>query len=341
MNRLQIRGLEVKRGAFDFGPVDLAVGAEVLSVLGPSGCGKTTLVDAIAGYLAPRAGGIRLNGRDLTGVPPESRGTVVVFQDGALFPHMTARENIAYVGADPEEIRHLGQTLDVVDVLDKPADALSGGERQRVALARALAAEPDALLLDEPLANLDTPIRRRLRADLRTLLADQGVPTLYFTHDQRAAAAVGDRVAVLRGGQVDQVGPPTAVFTRPATPFVASFTDGGGILEGEVVASGDGVGVDIGPTVLEAPVSGPPGRSVRLAVRRAGVQLRPDTAPGALEATVVAQVFEGDRHRLRLEIGTGVTIEATLPVEASSVPSAGDTVHIDLPLEALHPIGED
>jgi molybdate/tungstate transport system ATP-binding protein len=105
MNRLQIRGLEVKRGAFDFGPVDLAVGAEVLSVLGPSGCGKTTLVDAIAGYLAPRAGGIRLNGRDLTGVPPESRGTVVVFQDGALFPHMTARENVAYGGYEPFGVR--------------------------------------------------------------------------------------------------------------------------------------------------------------------------------------------------------------------------------------------
>lgn len=341
MSRLDIQELGLDRGSFEFGPVDLSVGPEVLSVLGPSGCGKTTLVDVVAGYLSPQAGAIDLNGCSLEGVPPEARGTAVVFQDGALFPHMTARENVAYAGADRDTVQRLAETLDVIDVLDRPADALSGGERQRVALARALAAEPDVLLLDEPLANLDTPIRRRLRADLRTLLAEQGVPVLYLTHDQRAAAAVGDRVAVLRDGELEQVGPPQTVFTRPATPFVASFTDGGGILEGAVVTLGDGFGVDIGQTVLEAPIAGPAGRSVTLAVRRAAVHVdQPHDAAG-LEARVETRLFEGDRHRLRLDLGDGTRIEASLPVDADWVPSAGDLVSVDLPPAALHPIGED
>lgn len=220
---LALDGLERSFKGFRLGPLELAVDDEVLAVLGPSGCGKTTLLSLVAGLLAPDGGSVALDGRPLDGRPPEERDVGLVFQDGALFPHMTARENVAYPGADDDRVAALAATLEIEDVLDRPAPALSGGERRRVALARALAADPDALLLDEPLANLDPPIRRRLRPELAAVFEDLAIPVVYVTHDQRSAAALGDRLAVLGDGTIHQQGPVDAVLDRPRTAFVARF----------------------------------------------------------------------------------------------------------------------
>jgi molybdate/tungstate transport system ATP-binding protein len=298
---LDVTDLRTAYDGFALGPIDLAVEDGVLAVLGPSGCGKTTLLSLVAGLTTPDAGSVTLDGRSLDGRPPEDRDVGLVFQDGALFPHMTARENVADAGAGPDRVAALADRLELSDVLDRPATALSGGERQRVALARSLAADPDALLLDEPLSNLDAPIRRRLRVRLRATFDDLAVPVVHVTHDQRAAAALGDRVAVMRDGQVVQVGPVENVFDRPASPFVARFV-GANVLPGDVVD-----------------------RAGRVAIRPEHVALRGDH-----EATVLAVVREDATARVTLDVdGTAVDAFATDP------PAVGDTVGVDLPDDHL------
>lgn len=340
---LDLEALCVEYEAFTLGPLNLAVEDEVLAVLGPSGCGKTTLLHAIAGHREVSSGRITLSGRDLDGVAPSARGTPLVFQTGALFPHMSARENIAYPGAPPERVESLAETLAVSDVLERRAGTLSGGERQRVALARALAANPSALLLDEPLSNLDTPIRRRLRVDLRDVLSQLGIPVVYVTHDQRSAAAVGDRLAVLKDGQLQQVGTPTDVFRRPATPFVASFTGGGGLIQGTVVDTGGDRGVAIGDHVLAVPLSERLGAEVTLAVHREMVSLAAGQGSNRLPGRVQHVVFEGDRYRIRVRLRAGPTIEATLPpqTEGSELPEGSETVWVSLPPSSVYPVSED
>ena len=221
---LELDSLSKTYAGFAFGPVDLSVGDEVLSVLGPSGSGKSTLLSLIAGTVTPDSGTISLDGRRLDGRPIADRETGLVFQDGALFPHLTARENIAYAATDPDRVDDLASTFEIAALLDRRPSTLSGGERQRVALARTLAAEPRALLLDEPLSSLDAPIRRRLRGELHQLFADLDIPVIYVTHDQRTATALGDRLAVIRDGAIEQIAIPPRVLSRPETPLVASFT---------------------------------------------------------------------------------------------------------------------
>ncbi|WP_135821838.1 ABC transporter ATP-binding protein [Halostella litorea] len=312
--------------AFRLGPVDLTVGDEVLAVLGPSGCGKSTLLGLVAGTLDPDGGRVSLSGRRLDGRPPEERGVGVVFQDGALFPHMTARENVAYAGAAPERVADLATTLEVADVLDRPATALSGGERQRVALARALAADPDALLLDEPLANLDAPVRRRLRGALHETFAETGVPTVLVTHDRRVATAVGDRVAVLRDGGVEQVGTPSAVLDRPATPFVARFTGSENVFESRVVdRDADGVALAFGDATLRSTRDAPAGATVTACVRPARVRLVGGDAPegaNVLRGTVARWLHEGDEYRVTAAVD-GAADHVTAAVPATAFERAG------------------
>ena len=294
---LELTQLATAYDGFRLGPVDLAVGEEVLAVLGPSGCGKTTLLSLVAGLTAPDAGSVALGGRPLDGRQPEERDVGLVFQDGALFPHMTARQNVAYPGASPARVEELADLLELEGVLDRPAPDLSGGERQRVALARALAADPAALLLDEPLANLDAPIRRRLRTQLDAVFDSLAVPVVYVTHDQRSAAALGDRVAVLRDGRVAQAGPTEAVFERPRTAFVARFV-GANVLPGTLVGA-------------EHPV----------AIRPEHVAL-----DGERAATVRSSVREGAASRVTLDLD-GTAVDAF----ASDPPAVGKRVGLRFP----------
>ena len=231
---------------------------EFFSLLGPSGCGKTTLLRTVAGFEHPDAGRVHIGDRDVTGLAPQARPTAMVFQSYALFPTMTVAENIAF-GLRVRKVskvarsRRIAEALARVDLTgleDKRVTQLSGGQQQRVALARALAVEPDVLLFDEPLSNLDVALREQTRRELKVLQAHLGTTSLYVTHDQQEALALSDRIAVMRAGKILQVGPPEHLYREPRTAFVARFLGGSNIVEdaglaealsGEAAPSGEHV----------------------------------------------------------------------------------------------------
>jgi thiamine transport system ATP-binding protein len=234
--------------ALDGVSLDIAEG-EFFTLVGPSGCGKTTTLRTIAGLESPTAGTVRFGGADVSGVPTEERDVGIVFQNYALFPHMSVRENVAYglKFVDPpdgqsvdERVTDLLELVDLSGMGDREPDQLSGGQQQRVALARALAPAPDVLLLDEPMSALDARLRERLRRQVRRIQTDLGVTTVYVTHDQEEALAISDRLAVMSDGAVEQVGTPREVYERPATEFVASFVGENNLFRGEVVGRDGG-----------------------------------------------------------------------------------------------------
>ena len=212
--------------------VDLEVkDAELVVVVGPSGSGKSTLLRCVAGLEDPDAGRIEVGGRDVTTAPPGERDVAMVFQEYALYPHLSTRDNIAFGltarkvprAQVEEKVADVATLLGIESTLDRRPSELSGGERQRVALARAIVRSPAAFLLDEPLSNLDAELRAFMRAEIRGLQRSLQTTALYVTHDQVEAMTVGDRVAVLRGGRVEQFAPPSVVYDRPASTFVARF----------------------------------------------------------------------------------------------------------------------
>ncbi|MHC5007562.1 MAG: ABC transporter ATP-binding protein [Planctomycetota bacterium] len=212
--------------------LDLRVAdGELLAIVGPSGCGKTTTLRLIAGLETPSRGTIRIGDRVVDGLPPGDRGVAMVFQDHGLYPHMSVRENLAFnprlrkVGRAERErlVGTAARLTGIADMMDRMPRTLSGGERQRVAVGRAITAEPRCLLLDEPLSSLDARLREQMRAMLRTLHRSLRRTTLYVTHDQQEAMTMGDRVAVMFAGAVQQVGSPTEILERPANLFVAGF----------------------------------------------------------------------------------------------------------------------
>lgn len=227
---------------------------ELLTLLGPSGCGKTTTLRLIAGLETPDSGVITLNNRVLAdpsrSVPPEDRDIGIVFQDFALFPHLTAAENIAFgltdLDADEREKRvadHL-ELVGLSEYGDTKPGSMSGGQQQRIALARSLAVKPDVLLLDEPFSNLDVGLRVRMREEVRQILKEAGVTAISVTHDQEEAMSISDRVAVMNDGRIEQVGPPEIVFQQPTSRFVASFLGHASFLTayvaGDIVETGIG-----------------------------------------------------------------------------------------------------
>jgi thiamine transport system ATP-binding protein len=306
---------------------------EFFTLVGPSGCGKTTTLRLLGGFESPSEGSVRLHGEDVAGVPPESRNIGVVFQNYALFPHMTVGENVAYGlqfkeppgGVSPDE--RVTELLDLVGLSgfqDRDPTALSGGQRQRVAIARALAPGPDLLLLDEPMSALDARLRERLRVEIQTLQEELGITTIYVTHDQEEALAVSDRVAVMHDGRVEQVGTPREVYDRPATRFVAEFVGDNNVFSGTVTgADGGGLDVDLGPTevTIDAPESRncSPGDTVVFCVRPEQFTLGSGT--NQLETTVRSSEFLGWTTRLHLDwqgqellVRAGEELEGTVTV---------------------------
>jgi ABC-type Fe3+/spermidine/putrescine transport system ATPase subunit len=244
---LRLAGITKRYGAVTaVDGVDLEVrDGEFLTLLGPSGCGKTTTLGLIAGFFPPSAGEIYLKGRPVAGLPPFKRDIGVVFQDYALFPHMSAGENVGFGlrmrGVDRTEMeRRVGEALELVQLrglADRRPLELSGGQRQRVALARALVIRPAVLLLDEPLSNLDLKLREEMRVEIAGLQRRLGITTVFVTHDQGEALVMSDRIAVMQAGRIVQLGRPSEIYERPASRFVAEFigrmnffTEGNGIV---------------------------------------------------------------------------------------------------------------
>ncbi|MEF8779295.1 MAG: ABC transporter ATP-binding protein [Haloferacaceae archaeon] len=302
---------------------------EFFTLVGPSGCGKTTTLRLIAGFESPTAGTVRIGGEDVAGVPPESRDVGVVFQNYALFPHMTVGENVAYGlrFADPpggesrrERVADLLELVDLAGTGDRDPESLSGGQRQRVAIARALAPGPRILLLDEPMSALDARLRERLRLQVKRIQTDLGIPTVYVTHDQEEALAISDRVAVMNGGRIEQIGEPREVYRRPATRFVAEFVGDNNVFEGEILAVDSR---EDGPSRLDVDVDGArltiacgetegdaPGESGGVGPAAVGSRavfcVRPEAmSPGAarnrLTARVTGTEFLGETTRVHLE----------------------------------------
>ena len=228
MAGIEIRGLsQVFRGttrALDGIELDVADG-ELLVLVGPSGSGKTTLLRLIAGLDQPTAGTIRLGGKDLAGVPPHERNVALVFQNLALYSHLTVRGNLEFGRKGNGRTEEVAAMLGLGRLLARFPAELSGGEQQRVALGRAIVRQPSVLLLDEPLSSLDAPVRRGLRRELKGLQRQLAVPTIYVTHDPIEGLILGDRIAVMDGGRLVQIGRPEEVCQRPANGFVAEFFD--------------------------------------------------------------------------------------------------------------------
>lgn len=217
---------------------------EFFTLVGPSGCGKTTTLRAIAGFETPSEGSITIRGQEMNGVPPEERDLGIVFQNYALFPHMSVAENVGYGlnfadppdgGSTAQRITDLLALVDLSGMSTRKPEQLSGGQKQRVAIARALAAGPDILLLDEPMSALDAQLRERLRVQVKSIQKELGITTIYVTHDQEEALAISDRVAVMHEGRPEQIDTPRAIYDRPQSRFVAEFIGDNNVFSGEVI----------------------------------------------------------------------------------------------------------
>jgi putative spermidine/putrescine transport system ATP-binding protein len=316
--------------------LDLTVNAgELVALLGPSGCGKTTTLRLLAGLEDADAGRITVAGKDVTHVPASKRDMGMVFQAYSLFPHMTVRQNVAFglrlrkISKDRRDKRAI-EMLELVD-LSKQADRyphqLSGGQQQRVALARALAIEPQVLLLDEPLSALDAKVRAQLRDQIRRIQLEVGITTLFVTHDQEEALAIADRVGVMQNGRLEQLAPPTDVYSRPATSFVAEFVGLTNRLAGVV---SDAVVTVRGRDLPLVDSSTPPGPAIAL-VRPEAVTLASDAAAaaGPLTGTVIATTFLGATSRVTVDLGD-TTIMAQLPTSDAAGLPAGSQVTLTI-----------
>ncbi|MDP2699779.1 ABC transporter ATP-binding protein [Thalassospira sp.] len=337
MSFLEIKAL-TKR-FFDMTAVDdfsLSVErGEFVSLLGPSGCGKTTTLQMIAGFEDPSSGSIILNGRNLSKVPARKRGLGIVFQTYALFPHMTVEQNVAFGlemrGISGDDRRQkIANALDLVKLshlAKRFPKAMSGGQRQRVALARALVIEPELLLLDEPLSNLDAKLREEMQLELRRIQQDAGVTTLLVTHDQSEAMALSDRIAVMQNGRLMQIGTPFDTYESPKSSFISNFLGKSNCLDARLISTGDdGAKLDVNGIQITGP-------AVNLLPGKVLISLRPeridivDSAEGVLPARVLERIFLGDQWLFRLE----TTIGNLLVVRRNRgrrEAEPGETVHI-------------
>jgi len=329
---------------------------EFLALLGPSGCGKTTALRLLAGFIRPTGGRILMDGVDLTHVPPERRDIGMVFQEYALFPHMTVLENVAFGLRERRQrgaavlarARELLQLVRLPELEGRYPAELSGGQQQRVALARAVAFGPRLLLMDEPLGALDLKLREAMQIEIKRIQRTLGITTLYVTHDQGEAISMADRIAVMNRGRIVQLGTPAEVYDRPRSRFVADFLGRVNLATARVLSTDGGrLGLALGSARLEVPV--PPGAqgatvgtAVPIAVRPESLRLDGTPRPGdcAVEGRIVQRIFAGNLLKVMVALGDDTAWMAEVPPD-SPVPPDGSLVRLCWPSDRTTVLEED
>jgi multiple sugar transport system ATP-binding protein len=330
---------------------------EFAILLGPSGCGKTTTLRCLAGLTDPTDGEIRVDGQDITNVHPKNRNIAMVFQNFALYPHMTVRENIGYPlkvsGVDKDErsqrVEETAESLQISDLLDRNVADLSGGQRQRVALGRAIVREPAVFLMDEPLANLDAKLKMEMRSRIKRLQRELGVPTLYVTHDQEEAMSLGDKLIVMNAGSIQQIGSAEEVYHRPANRFVAGFIGSPAMNFLDVEKHGNELEPVSDTLDFTLPLDddvaqtyGTEGRFT-LGVRPEHTTVHTEQAPRSVPATVEVTEPLGNEQHVDVSLAEDadepfmftVTAPGSLSIER------GDTVWLEFDQERIHAFDSD
>jgi spermidine/putrescine transport system ATP-binding protein len=342
---LELRGVGQRYGeTVALAGIDLAVPAGAYAVLlGPSGSGKTTLLSILGGFVEPSAGMVLIDGRDVTALPPAKRPTATVFQDYALFPHLSVAGNVGFGlamqrrprGERRRRVEAALATVGLAGFGDRRVHELSGGQKQRVALARALAVEPAVLLLDEPLGALDVALRRQVQGELKAVQREVGTTYVHVTHDQEEAMALADLLVVVNGGKVEDAGPPERVYLRPRTRFAATFLGDSNLIPGEIVAAGEGwaeVATAHGLVRTQGPV--PDGPRATLAVRPE--QLAVGVAGAGMldlgEVVVGQAMFLGGYWRVTAQ-GEGWPQPLLLRLAPAPAPRAGDRLRVAVAAE--------
>ncbi|MBR4675688.1 MAG: ABC transporter ATP-binding protein [Victivallales bacterium] len=326
--------------------IDLTIqDGELFFLLGPSGCGKTTLLRCLGGFEIPTSGKILLNGKDVASLPPNKRDTAMVFQGYALWPQMTVRQNIAF----GLEMKHLPAaeitqkvdaamaSVQISQLADRKPNELSGGQQQRVALARTLVVHPGCLLLDEPLANLDAKLRRDMRLEIRNLCKDNKLTGIYVTHDRQEALSMADRVAVLKDGQIVQVGPPRDIYRNPVNAFVASFIGETNFIQGKLLSKNEEEAVietkagSLRSSKIPAGIE--VGSPVTLSIRPEAISLNKAVAgeaPNELAVTLTTTAYQGEvaNHAAKTNTGSLELAFLELNPKGDAEPGTATTIYI-------------
>jgi iron(III) transport system ATP-binding protein len=326
MKKTAMESIRTESVAKSFGKIRVLNGisltiepGELFFLLGASGCGKTTLLRCIAGLETPTSGSIHFGARDVTRMPPHQREAAMVFQSYALWPHLTVGQNIAF-GLEERRVPKAEIKLRVTEALEmvhlpgfgeRSIDQMSGGQQQRVSLARALVVKPKCLLLDEPLSNLDAQLRVEMRREIRRIVKDNGITAIYVTHDQEEALAMADRIAVLIGGKIGQIGTPEQIYQEPRSADVASFIGETNLLNGEVIEHRNGlthIKTASGPIagrITDPDWSPSPGESARMSIRPEAWRLHETTGENNISGKIIERSYLGQRIQYWIETAAG------------------------------------
>jgi len=327
---------------------------EFAILLGPSGCGKTTTLRCLAGLTQPTEGTITLDGHDVTDVHPKNRNIAMVFQNFALYPHMTVRENIGYplkvAGTSKEEreerIDEVAEMLEIPELLDRDIANLSGGQQQRVALGRAIIRRPAVFLMDEPLANLDAKLKISMRSRIKVLQREMDITTMYVTHDQEEAMSLGDKLIIMDKGHIQQIGSPDEVYHQPTNQFVAGFIGSPSMNFVTVRREGDRIRADGAPDAFDVELEAEVADRYRdhdaftLGVRPQYFEVHTDRTENAIEAAVEVTEPQGDEQIIEVEVGdqpVSLTVVAPSTIDAER----GDTIWLTLDDELVHGFDTD